>query len=94
MSKDRFDLEEAIQHVWATVEDIRTVNEIMYDSEMIWDDDKRWNVMEGLASVMACKCEKLWNTFKQVHEIDEYSKLRDALAEVRCDFGEWPEDEV
>lgn len=89
MNKDRFDLEEAIQHVWATVEDIRTVNEMMYDSDMVWDDDKRWNVMEGLAAVMACKCEKLWVTFKQVHEIDEYSKLRDLVAELEgVEYGD------
>ena len=80
--KDRFDLEEAIQHVWTTVEDIRTVNEMMYDSEMIWDDDSRWNVMEGLAAVMECKCEKLWNIFKQVHELDEYGGLREVLAKL------------
>ena len=82
MNKDRFDLEEAIQHVWTTVDDIRTVNEMMYDSDMVWDDDKRWNAMEGLAAVMACKCEKLWNIFKQVHEIDEYGKMREALAKL------------
>lgn len=83
--KDRFDLEEAIQHVWATVEDIRTVNEMMYDSEMIWDDDKRWNALEGLAAVMECKCEKLWNIFKQVHELDEYNKCRELLAKLNSE---------
>ena len=89
MSKDRFDLEEAIQHVWATVEDIRTVNEMMYDSEMIWDDDKRWNALEGLAAVMECKCEKLWTIFKQVHELDEYGGCRDVLAKLNAkEYGD------
>ena len=80
--KDRFDLEEAIQHVWTTVEDIRTVNEMMYDSDMKWDDDKRWNAMEGLAAVLECKCNKLWNTFIQVHELDEFGGCRELLAKV------------
>ena len=90
MSKDRFDLEEAIQHVWSTVEDIRTVNEMMYDSDMQWDDDKRWNAMEGLAAVMECKCNKLWDTFTQVHGLDMYGKNRELVAELNK--KEWPEE--
>ena len=87
--KDRFDLEEAIHHVWSTVEDIRTVNEMMYDSDLVWDDDKRWNVMEGLAAVMECKCEKLWNIFKQVHELDEYGGCREVLAKLSAkEYGD------
>ena len=87
--KDRFDLEEAIQHVWATVEDIRTVNEMMYDSDLVWNDDKRWNAMEGLAAVMECKGEKLWNIFKQVHELDEYSEMREVLAKLSAkEYGD------
>ena len=89
--KDRFDLEEAIQHVWATVEDIRTVNEMMYDSDMQWDDDRRWNVMEGLAAVLECKCNKLWDTFTQVHKLDAYSAFRckftDDDGNVMCQDG-------
>ena len=69
--RDRFDLEEAIQHVWPTVEDIRTVNALMYDSEMVWGDARRWPALEGLTAVLECKCNKLWDTFIQVHELDE-----------------------
>ena len=87
--KDRFDLEEAIQHVWTTVEDIRTVNDMMYDSDMKWDDDERWNVMEGLAAVLECKCNKLWDVFKQVHELDEFGISRELLAKLNPkEFGD------
>ena len=87
--KDRFDLEEAIQHVWSTVEDIRTVNEMMYDSDMKWDDDERWNVMEGLAAVLECKCNKLWDTFTQVHGLDKWTELHEVLAKLNSkEYGD------
>ena len=87
--KDRFDLEEAIQHVWSTVEDIRTVNEMMYDSDMKWDDDSRWNAMEGLASVLECKCNKLWDTYTQVYNLNKWTELHEVLAKLNPkEFGD------
>lgn len=88
--KDRFDLEEAIQHVWSTVEDIRTVNEMMYDSEMVWDDDRRWNAMEGLTAVLECKCNKLWDTYTQVHKLNRRASYGELLAEL--DAKEYGDD--
>ena len=71
--KDRFDLEHAMNDIRTTATDIQTVADMMYDSSLIYNDDRRHTVLSGLAEVLEAKCEKAEQIFKMVFELDEYS---------------------
>ena len=71
--KDRFDLEHAMNDIRTTATDIQTVADMMYDSSLIYNDDRRHTVLSGLAEVLEAKCEKAEQVFKMVFELDEYS---------------------
>lgn len=79
MMKDRFNLEDDINNLWTTSQDIRTVADMMYDSDLVYDADRIHTVMHGLAEILDAKCEKLFDTFKQVYQLDQYSTDPDAL---------------
>lgn len=73
MAKDRFDLENDINAMWSTAADLKIVAEMMYDSDFIYNADRTWNVLYGLAEIMEAKIGKLEDTFCQVFELNEYS---------------------
>lgn len=97
--KDRFDLEDCINHVWTTVDDIRTVADMMYDSSLIYDADRTHTTLHGLAEVLDAKCEKLFDTLKQVYQLDQYStdpnalELRERLKRIVARLDEEESDE-
>lgn len=71
--KTRFDLEDAMNDIRTTATDIQTVADMMYDSSLIYDDDRRHTVLSGLAEVLEAKCENADIVFKQLFELDEYA---------------------
>lgn len=73
MLKDRFDLENDINALWSSTADLKTVVEMMYDSDFIYDADRTWNVLYGLAEIMEAKIGKLEDTFCQVFELNQYA---------------------
>ena len=81
--KDRFDLENAITALYSSAEDLKTVTEMMYDSDFVYNSDRTFNVLYGLAEVLEAKIGKLEDTFCQVFELNDYApkevkKLRKA----------------
>ncbi|MGB1821516.1 MAG: hypothetical protein ACPHNZ_11315, partial [Ilumatobacteraceae bacterium] len=56
-----------------TATDLQTVADMMYDSSIIYDDDRRHTVLSGLAEVLEAKCENAEIVFKQLFELDEYA---------------------
>lgn len=73
MAKNRFDLENDINALWSSASDLKTVCEMMYDSDFIYNSDRTFNVLYGLAEVMEAKLGRLEDTFAQVFELNEYS---------------------
>lgn len=71
--KDRFDLENDINALWSSASDLKTVCEMMYDSDFIYNSDRTFNVLYGLAEVMEAKLGRLEDTFCQVFHLNEYS---------------------
>lgn len=71
--KDRFDLENDINSLWSSASDLKTVAEMMYDSDFIYNSDRTFNVLYGLAEIMEAKLGRLEDTFCQVFELNQYS---------------------
>ena len=81
--KDRFDLESEIMSMYSSAEDLKTIAEMILDSDMVYTKDRIWNTLWGLAEVMEAKTRKLEDTFCQVFELNDYApkevkKLRKA----------------
>jgi hypothetical protein len=71
--KNRFDLENDINALWSSASDLKTVTEMMYDSDFIYNADRTFNVLYGLAEVMEAKLGRLEDTFNQVFELNQYA---------------------
>lgn len=71
--KDRFDLENDIMALYSSAEDLKTVTQMMYDSDFIYDADRTWNTLYGLAEVIEAKVGKAMDTFSQVFKLDQYA---------------------
>jgi hypothetical protein len=71
--KDRFDLEHAFNDIRNTATDIQTVADMIYESNIIYTEDRTHTVLSGLAEVLEAKCEKFEQVFKMVYELDEYN---------------------
>lgn len=81
MSKNRFDLEEAIMACWNILDDIDIVTEHFVDSPK-WEDmdpkvcDALMNKYSGIKELYDIRFQRLWDTFCEVNELDEYSKVK------------------
>ena len=82
--KDRFDLENDINALWSSASDLKTVTEMMYDSDFIYNSDRTFNVLYGLAEVIEAKLGRLEDTFCQVFELNQYSS--EEIKEARGEF--------
>jgi hypothetical protein len=71
--KDRFDLESEITSLYSSADDLKTVAEMILDSDMIYNKDRIWNTLWGLAEVMEAKVNKLEDTFCQVYQLNGYA---------------------
>ena len=71
--KDRFDLENDINALYSSADDLRTVADMMYDSDLIYSADRTHTVLHGIAEVVYAKVEKLADTFEQVFQLNEYA---------------------
>ena len=67
---DRFNLEEEIQSVWSSVEDLDTIlYRIMDASEGPPSEDDITTMLIGLKEIHNSRCMKLWDVFEaMVHE--------------------------
>ena len=70
MKYDRFNLEEEIQKVWSTEEDLNTIlYRIMDASEGPPSEDEITNMLIGLKEIHNSRCIKLWDIFEtMIHE--------------------------
>ena len=67
---DRFNLEEEIQNVWHTKDDLDAIAERVYDDpDGPMTEDEISNVLIGLSELHETRCKKLWKVFEtMVHE--------------------------
>lgn len=70
--KTRFDLEHDINSMYSTADDIATIAQVMTDSDEVYDNDRVFNLLNGLSELLNAKVVKLEDTFKQVYELDQY----------------------
>ena len=63
---DRFDLEEQIQNVWQTKEDLDAVTERIMEDTVFMSEDQIANVLIGLSELHETRMWKLWKVFETI----------------------------
>ena len=64
---DRFNLEEEIQNVWHTKNDLDAIAERVYDDpDGPMTEDQIGNVLIGLSELHDIRCKKLFNVFESM----------------------------
>ena len=64
---DRFNLEEEIQNVWQTKDDLDAITErILDDPNGPMTEDQMANVLIGLSELHETRCKKLWKVFESM----------------------------
>jgi hypothetical protein len=78
-TKDRMDVEDAIQHVENTVEDLEALIERYVDRPDELSEDEMWNYLEGIKCVLKLRVDGLWNAHRQRECIDGYGTLEEVM---------------
>ena len=65
---DRFNLEEEIQNVWHTEEDLNTILYRIMDAPEAPSEDEITNMLIGLKEIHKSRCLKLWDVFESMVE--------------------------
>jgi transcription initiation factor IIE alpha subunit len=68
MTKDRFDLEQAIMNCWLITDDLQLVIEAIVDKKYEMTDDEIANLLIGLKQLYQVKFERTLDTFGEVME--------------------------
>jgi len=90
---DRFNLEEEIQSVWSSVEDLDTIlYRIMDASEGPPSEDDITTMLMGLKEIHNSRCMKLWDVFEtMIHQknsfLTEEVTMGDVLDKIVDDAG-------
>lgn len=71
--KTRFDLETDINRLHALSDDLRLYGDLLIDSPLVYDNDRLYTVLHGLAELHDARMEMLSDTFNQVFELNEYA---------------------
>lgn len=83
-TKDRFDVENAIQSVRNSIDDIETFIEMYIDSPKVLTVDETWNYLDGIKNVLTLRVEALWNAHTQREHLDGYGTLEEVMANHRA----------
>jgi len=78
-TKDRMDVENAIQHVETTVQDIDALIERYIDRPDHLSEDEMWNYLEGIKCVLKLRIDGLWDAHRQRECIDGYAPIDEVL---------------
>ena len=100
MKYDRFNLEEEIQNVWQTKDDLTAIAERLYDDpDGPMTEDEIGYVLTGLSELHETRCKKLWKVFetmvrqKNSFIMKEEATLSDVLDKIVDDAGKEDENE-
>ena len=90
---DRFNLEEEIQNIWQTKDDLDAIAERHYDDpEGPMTEDEISNVLIGLSELHETRCKKLWRVFETMVQqknsfLTEEVTMGDVLDKIVDDAG-------
>jgi hypothetical protein len=70
--KDRFELETNISQFLNFSDQVRLVNNYIYEDKL--NKDQIFNALEGIAVLIELHQEKTFDSFKQAFKLDEYNK--------------------
>ena len=93
MKYDRFNLEEEIQNVWQTKDDLNAIAERHYDDpDGPMTADELSNVLIGLSELHETRMKKLWRVFETMIQqknsfLSEEHTLGDVLDKIVDDAG-------
>lgn len=80
-TKDRMDVENAIQHVGTTIQDIDALIEMYVDRRNGITTDEMWNYLEGIKSTLQLRYDLLWDTHLQREHIDGYGTVEEVMGQ-------------
>jgi len=82
---DRFDFEQQITKCWFVVDDLKELDEILFEGCIKFDQDIVSNHILGIANSYDVKFSKLWNLFEGVYmdTIRENKMLNEECAALR-----------
>jgi hypothetical protein len=72
--KNRCDLEQDILALYSVKEDLKTIQELILDRKKPVSPDEMSNFLLGVEHVLNLKIERVWDTFCQVHRLDNYNE--------------------
>ena len=92
MIYDRFNLEEEIQNVWQTKQDLDTVTERIMEDTVFMSADQISNVLIGLSELHETRMKKLWRVFETMVQqknsfLTEEVTMADVLDKIVDDAG-------
>jgi hypothetical protein len=79
-TKDRTHVEDAIQHVETTLQDINALIELYVDRKDRITEDQMWNYLEGIKCMLELRVGALWDAHRQREHIDGFGTMEEVLA--------------
>lgn len=86
---DRFDFEQQIVKCWSVVDDLKDLDEGLFEGWLNFTQDEVSNHILGIASSYDIKFHKLWELFESVHMdlVRENKMLNEECAAMREQLG-------
>ena len=87
---DRFDFEQQITKCWFVVDDLKELDEMLFEDCIKFDKDNVSNHILGIANAYDVKFSKLWNLFETVYmdTVRENKMLNEECAALREQLSE------
>ena len=87
---DRFDFEQQITKCWFVVDDLKELDEGLFEGWLKFDQDTVSNHILGVANSYDVKFNKLWTLFEDVymHTVRENKMLNEECAALRAQLQE------
>lgn len=78
-TKNRFHVEDAINQVSQTVQDIDALLETYIDGREQISEDELWGYMDGIKQVLTLRVKMLWDAHRQRECIDGYGTIEEVM---------------
>lgn len=78
-TKDRTHVEDAIQHIGTTIQDIDALIDLYVDRRNGITTDEMWNYLEGIKCTLQLRYDILWDTHLQREHIDGYGTVEEVM---------------
>jgi hypothetical protein len=75
--KDRFDFEDEIHQTYSFSQQLKTLSEAVLERDI--SKDEIANVIIGISTMIDLHTTRLFDTFTQVLQLDEYNKSRNKI---------------